>query len=118
MAKIGKPDMNILSRAFRQPEGYPDTTTVNQRVGAAVARLQVRGVVPQPNPLVTAWQVQALLLLLFRKGLIDQADVDEFKYLTAYEQMKDLERLVDERPVSPLIVPAAAGPRAVQKDGN
>ncbi len=109
MSKINAPTMGPLSKEFVQPEGYPDTPTVNARCQAAVARLKVRGVVPQPNPLVTSWQLHALIKVLGRKGIFKQKDLDEVMYFIVWYQMQDLERLVDEKPASPLLI-ATPGP--------
>jgi hypothetical protein len=105
VSKISQPRMLPLSKEFVQPEGYPSTTDLNARTGAAVARLQVRGTVPQPNPLVTAWQLHALIRVLGRAKILTQAQIDEVTYFTALLQCEDLERLVDEKPPSPLVVP-------------
>jgi hypothetical protein len=108
MGRIRQPIMTVLTKEFVQPEGYPDTTTVNQRVGQAVARLQVRGAQLPMNPLVTEWRLEALIRVLYAKGIIDQQEIDDITYFTAYLQMQTIERLVDEKPQTTLVVPSVS----------
>ncbi len=95
-----------LSKEFVQPDGLPSTEMVNKRTMDAIARLNVRGLTPQPNPLVTSFQLHALIKVLVHRKLLDQAMLDEMTYFTAYIQMQDLERLADEKPTSQILIPS------------
>ncbi len=106
VAHTKEPVMVPLTKEFVQPDGFPDTATVNKRTMDAMARLAVRGVVPQPNPLVTSFQLHALVKVLVRAKLLDQAAMDQWAYFTGFIQMQDLERLADEKPTSQIVVPA------------
>lgn len=103
-----------IDKDYVPPEGLPSLTYLNERIMAAVNRLQVRGVMPQPNPLVTAWQVRAIVEILSHDKPFQ---VDDFAYYTAYFQMQDLERLVEEKPATGLVVPQSQR-SAFIKTGN
>lgn len=101
---MGNPRQIPLSKDYVPPPDKPTVTAINERTMAALNRLSVRGVMPQANPLVTAWQVRALMELLVQAGLVQE---DDFAYHTAYFQMVDLERLVEERAPAGLVVPTS-----------
>lgn len=111
MAAHRPPQFRTLSKEFVQPEGLPSTEQVNKRTMAAANRLAVRGQVPQPNPLVTAWQLHALIRVLGRLGILKQKDLDDVTYFTALLQCEDLERLADQKPPSPLLVAVPKTPK-------
>lgn len=106
-----EPRQRPLTKDYAPPRGLPSATIVDQRGREALNRLRIRGQAPQANPLLTAYQVTAIVRLLARKGLLEQNDMDDLTYLTAFTQMEDLERLADAHHGSPILLPTSA-PRA------
>lgn len=85
------------------PPGKPGPREVANRVKNALGILQVRGIMPEPNPAHTAIQVVALIQLLEDKGIFTK---EEFKYYMNWTRMIEFEQMVlDSTPKPTIIVP-------------